>query len=126
QVLEQKLAAKSKADAARVAEIGKYVRKTIGQTRLLARGLSPVTLEAEGLMSALEELAGNTEKMFGIRCRFECASPVLIKDLAIGTHLYRIAQEAVSNAIKHGKAKNVVIRLENKAGTLLTIDDDGK
>jgi PAS domain S-box-containing protein len=126
QVLEQKLAAKSKADAARVAEIGKYVRKAIGQTRLLARGLSPVTLEAEGLMSALEELAGNTEKLFGIRCRFECASPVLIEDLAIGTHLYRIAQEAVSNAIKHGKAKNVVIRLEDKAGTRLTIDDDGE
>jgi signal transduction histidine kinase len=125
QVLEQKLAAKSKSDAARVAEIGKYVREAISHTRLLARGLSPVTLESEGLMSALQELAGSTEKMFGIRCRFECEAPVLIDDLAIATHLYRIAQEAVSNAIKHGKAKQVIIRLEEKAATRLTVHDDG-
>jgi PAS domain S-box-containing protein len=111
QVLEQKLAAKSKADAARVAEIAGHVREAMSQTRLLARGLFPVTLESEGLQSALEELAMNTEKIFGITCRLVCRGEIKISDLAAATHLYRIAQEAVSNAFKHGKAKEVTIEL---------------
>ncbi len=63
QVLAQKLAPKSKDAAGRATEIAKAVREAISQTRLLARGLSPVTLESEGLMSALQELALNTEKI---------------------------------------------------------------
>ncbi len=78
QVLEQKLAARSQDAARRAGEIARNVREAIGQTRSLARGLSPVTLESEGLMSALQELALNTEKMFRVaagsiairRCRW--------------------------------------------------------
>jgi len=112
QVLEQKLAPKSKADAARVAEIGGHVREAIGQTRSLARGLFPVTLQSDGLKSALEELAVNTEKIFGITCRLVTHGEMKISDLSAATHLYRIAQEAVSNAFKHGKAKEVAIELD--------------
>src|SRR3954471_7986992 len=97
EILEQKLARKSKADAAAVAEIAKQVREAISQTRLLARGLSPVVLESEGLMSALEELADYTARMFRVRCEFHCETPVLIDDHGAATHLYRIAQEAISN-----------------------------
>ena len=126
QVLEQKLAAKSKTDAARVGEIARHVRDAIAQTRSLARGLSPVTLESEGLALALQELAGNAEKMFGITCRVSASKPGNARALAIDTHLYRIAQEAVSNAIKHGKARQVVIELEvTSRATRLTIADDG-
>jgi PAS domain S-box-containing protein len=126
QVLEQKLAPKSKTAAARVGEIGRYVREAISQTRLLARGLSPVTLEAEGLMSALEGLAANTGKMFGVTCRLECRHPVLVPDPVVATHMYRIAQEAVSNAIKHGRAREVVISLHTKDDRIfLCIDDNG-
>ena len=126
QVLEQKLAAKSKADAARAAEIARHVRDAIGHTRLLARGLSPVTLESEGLMSALEELAAGTGKMFQVACVLECDPPVLMHDHAAATHLYRIAQEAVSNAVKHGKAKHLTISLKTIGDrNVLMIKDDG-
>jgi PAS domain S-box-containing protein len=126
QVLERKVAARSKADGARVGEIGRHVREAIGQTRLLARGLSPVTLESEGLMSALQELALNTEKMFHVACVLDCDPPVLVHDHAAATHLYRIAQEAVSNAVKHGKAQHITIRLR-KIGdrNVLMVKDDG-
>jgi PAS domain S-box-containing protein len=126
QVLEQKLAPRSRADAARVGEIAGHVRDAISQTRLLARGLSPVTLESEGLMSALQELASNTVKIFHIGCRFECSPPVLVHDPTAATHLFRVAQEAVSNAIKHGKATQVLIGLNRQRGrVVLTVSDNG-
>ena len=126
QVLAQKLAKKSKDGAARATEIAKAVRESISQTRLLARGLSPVTLESEGLMSALTELALNTEKIFRVRCKFDCPEVVKLNDHAAATHLFRIAQEAVSNAIKHGKAKKISIQLREDASHLrLRVSDDG-
>jgi len=126
QVLAQKLAKKSQNGSARAVEIAKAVRESISQTRLLARGLSPVTLESEGLMSALAELALNTEKIFRVRCTFDCPVVVKFDDHAAATHLFRIAQEAVSNAIKHGKAKNLSIQLREDASHLrLRVNDDG-
>ncbi len=77
QVLEQKLTPRSKDAAKRAGDIAKNVREAIGQTRSLARGLSPVTLESEGLASALHELAVNTEKLFNVECRFDADSDVL-------------------------------------------------
>jgi PAS domain S-box-containing protein len=126
-VLEQKLASRSKTNSKLAGDIAGHVRDAIGQTRLLARGLSPVTLESEGLMSALQEFAGNTEKIFRIECRFECVRPVLVNDLTVATHLFRIAQEAVSNAIKHGKANEIEIQLQqNSAGSVvLRVSDNG-
>src|SRR6185369_14489795 len=99
QVLEQNLAGKSKAAAGRVGQIASHVRDTIVHTRSLARGLSPVTLESEGLMSALHELAANTTKLFNVTCHFRCDPPVLLNDQSMASQLFRIAQEAVSNAI---------------------------
>jgi len=77
-------------------------------------------------MSALQLWATEVEDIFGISCRFECGTPVLIYDDAVATHLYHVAQESVNNAIKHGHAHNILIRLteENGRGTLL-INDDG-
>jgi two-component system, LuxR family, sensor kinase FixL len=124
QVLAQKL--KSKDNTTRATEIAKAVREAIGQTRLLARGLSPVTLESEGLMSALAELVLNTEKMFRVQCVFDCDEVVKFNDHAASTHLFRIAQEAVSNAIKHGHAKKIVITLRACSEHLtLSVRDDG-
>ena len=126
QILEQRIARKSKPDAARVAAIAQHVREAISQTRLLARGLSPVVLESEGLMSALEELAASTAKMFRVTCEFCCVTPVLVHDHSKATHLYRIAQEATSNAIRHGKAKHIRISLQAVSDRVrLEISDDG-
>jgi PAS domain S-box-containing protein len=130
QVLEQRLATgKSKESAALAVEAGKisrHVRDAIGQTRLLARGLSPVVLESEGLMAALRQLAEDGTQMFRVQCEFDCPAPVLVPDNAVATHLYRIAQEALSNAVKHGKSPRTVIRL-GAAGEriLLAIADQG-
>ena len=99
-VHEAKLAEKQMADAADAAKIVKLVNEAIHKTRELARGLLPVVSDAQGLMSALQLWAGEVEDLFGVSCRFECETPVLIHDDAMATHLYHIAQEAVNNAIK--------------------------
>jgi two-component system, LuxR family, sensor kinase FixL len=126
QVLAKKLGTKSKAHAKQVMNIADHVREAITQTRSLARGLSPVTIESEGLTSALLELATNTEKIFHVRCRCEFDEAVAIHDHAVATHLFRIAQEAVSNAIKHGRAQRIVITLRNLKGRIkLDISDNG-
>ena len=126
QALEQKIAPRSRVDAARAGEIAGHVREAIRQTRLLARGLSPVTLESEGVASALQELASNTEKIFQVACDFTCDPPVPVGDQAVATHLFRIAQEAVSNAIRHGRATRIRIRLAGRRGrATLTVIDNG-
>jgi len=126
QVLEQKVGARSKTGAARAADISRHVREAISYTRSLARGLSPVMRDAEGLMSALHELASNACRMFHVACGFECDPPVLIHEHSTATHLYRIAQEAVSNALKHGKARRIWISLKCVGNrNILSVKDDG-
>jgi PAS domain S-box-containing protein len=126
QVLEQKLASRFEDGAKRAGEIARNVREAISQTRSLARGLSPVTLDSEGIVSALQELALNTGKIFGVVCRLDCDPPVPVADHAVATHLFRLAQEAVSNAIKHGRAKKISIQLTGDPGrVILKVDDDG-
>lgn len=127
QVLEQQLGSKSKAMAGRAAEISRLVRDAIGHTRALARGLSPVVMEVEGLTAALQQLAESTMSIFGTECVFRCPEPVSVKNLSVATHLYRIAQEAVSNAIKHGEAGHIEIALVTTPERVsLLVEDDGK
>ena len=125
-VQERKLAEKGLPDATDAAKIVKLVNEAIEKTRELSRGLLPVLSESRGLMSALQRFAGEVEDLFGISCSFICVQPVLIHDNSVATHLYHIAQEAVNNAIKHGKARNVMIALAASGGRgALTISDNG-
>jgi two-component system, LuxR family, sensor kinase FixL len=127
QALEQSLARRAKAAAARGGEIARNVREAIRHTRGLARGLSPVTLESDGLMTGLQDLARNTADVFKVACDFECPQPVLVADQSAATNLFRIAQEAVSNAVKHGRARRILIRLASARGLLtLRVQDNGK
>src|SRR5271156_1079021 len=125
-VLEEKLADKSLPEAAEAAKIVKMVNQAIENTRQLARGLHPVAAEPLGLMSALRNWANEVEELFHIRCTFRCSQPLPVRDPNLATHLYRIAQEAVHNAIRHGKSRNIEVGLsrKNETGTL-TIRDDG-
>ncbi|MGD1086830.1 MAG: response regulator [Verrucomicrobiota bacterium] len=126
QVLQENLQAGASSHAAQAGQIARHVRDVIAQTRSLARGLSPVVLESEGLMSALRGLAEDTERLFEVRCRLVCDAPVLIHNPVAATHLYRIAQEAVTNAIKHGKAKSIEISFSDTGEKIvLMITDDG-
>ena len=82
--------------------------------------------EANGLMSALEDLANRVADLFKVSCRFECPQPVFVMDNTKATHLYRIAQEAITNAIKHGRAQQIEIRLSPAPEQItLTVSDDG-
>jgi len=126
-VLEDKLATKLPDEAANVAEIAKLIKQAMGQTRGLARGLHPVDLDSGNLMSALQEFAATTEHLFGIRCTFKCDKPGPMDDAAAVVHLYRIAQEAVTNAIKHGGAKNIQIELAYDGdNSVLAVRSDGR
>jgi PAS domain S-box-containing protein len=125
-VLEEKLSDQSLPEAADAAKIVGMVNQAIDNTRELARGLHPVAAESSGLMSALKKWASEVQNLFHIVCRFHCERPVHIHDVNVATHLYRIAQEAVNNAIRHGKPREILIRLSAKNGTgTLAISDDG-
>ncbi|MEQ1858727.1 MAG: GAF domain-containing protein [Chthoniobacteraceae bacterium] len=109
-----------------VERIGAYLRTATLQARSLARGLSPVQLGGEGLAPALRELVANMTALFRVACEFHSTVTVLVADPLKATHLYRIAQEAVSNAVRHGRATRVVVSLAGTArGAALTIADDG-
>ena len=125
-VLQARLAERSLPEAAEAARIVKLLDDSVAQTRTLARGLHPVQLESHGLMSALEQLAAIVRDMFKIDCRLECSRPVLILDNVMATHLYRIAQEATNNAIKHGRASQIRIGLaESLRKITLTVRNNG-
>lgn len=125
QVLSEQLA-KSPAQAEAVNHIVQLIEDAIELTRRLARGLHPVEMKNEGFMDSLQELTASISERFKVACRFECESPVLVEEPDVAIHLYRIAQEAINNAIKHGKAREVVIGLEtDETGTKLTVTDDG-
>jgi PAS domain S-box-containing protein len=125
-VLEEKLSDKSMPEAADAAKIVQMVNQAIDNTRQLARGLHPVAAERAGLMSALKKWACEVEELFHIRCRFQCQQRVYVYDVNVATHLYRIAQEAVNNAIRHGRSREITISLSARSGTgTLTIADNG-
>ncbi|HWH70133.1 MAG TPA: ATP-binding protein, partial [Candidatus Sulfotelmatobacter sp.] len=124
--LEQQLFNQRLPEAATARRIADYLDQAISEARQLSRGLFPIRLETDGLISALEELARSTGERFGFSCRFQCPEPVVVKSHAIATHLYRIAQEAVNNASKHAHPQLITIQLLAQGDTLeLRVEDDG-
>lgn len=102
------------------------VKRVQSQVRGYARGLIPVDVDADGLRIALERLAANTESASGIRCSFECPSSVRIENNQTATQLYRIAQEAVTNALRHADARQIAITLAaEESAVVLSIGDNG-
>jgi len=125
--LELKLKGKSLAESTDAAEICNLANRLIAQTRHLARMLYPVDLEGGGLVSALRTLAANTRSLLKTSCRFECRNAPAIDDPAAARHIYRIAQEAVTNAVKHGKAVNITIDLSSTPDNcVLRVKNDGR
>lgn len=109
------------------ARLNGELRETVTQARLLSHGLAPVQLEGDGLMRGLEELAAGTSRIPGVACRFVCAPSVQVHDVTVATHLYRIAQEAVNNALKHGRARKVEIKLTARTDEVeLSVENNGR
>ena len=124
--LKQRLTGAKPAESEQAAKIAQLVNESIGWTRDLARGLSPVTLDTEGLAPALEELAVNASNILNIKCACRCDGEDFAVDGELALHLYRIAQEAINNSVKHGKATHVQVGLTREGGTIkMTIADDG-
>lgn len=126
QVLEEKLSARGLPEAADASQMVELVQEGISLSRKMAKGLHPIDIESDGLMQSLEELTAISGDLFRVSCRFECELPVLMRDPVTSGHLYRITQEAISNAVKHGKARNIVVHLETlEDGIALRVKDDG-
>ncbi|HEU5235835.1 MAG TPA: sensor histidine kinase, partial [Pyrinomonadaceae bacterium] len=126
QVLKEKLALRSAPETTEAEKLVRYVEEGIEVTRNLARGFFSPELDADGLIVALQGLAENMTERFGIDCVFEGEDSLRLHDSAIATQLYRIAQEAVMNSIKHAAARRITIRLTMGVSELcLTISDDG-
>lgn len=93
----------------------------------LSHGIMPVQIEVEGLRSALEELAEATGSTQNMTCTFECSTLIDVADNTTATHLYRIAQEAVNNALKHSRADHIHIQLRQQHDELvLEVSDNGE
>ena len=126
QVLEEKLTEHSQPEKEDSRHVVELIEQGIAIARNLSRGLFPFDIKAGGLVTALQELAERSSGLSGIECVFETAHPPLIHDTNTATHLFRISQEAVNNAIKHSGARQISIRLaEINNGAMLTVKDDG-
>ncbi len=123
--LRDKLQVQRRAEATDAATISSLVQEAIAQTRALARGLCPVQLETSGLETALEDLAFQVQRLHGLECEFVPRGTI---DVETGTalHLYRIAQEAMNNAVKHASCKRITVTADfSKETKILRIEDDG-
>lgn len=125
--LRQSLAAEQRPEAVPARKIATLLDEAITESRRVCRGLYPVRLETEGLVPALEELAVTTSERYNVQCLCDAEKRRLQCNVTTATHLYRITQEAVNNAIKHSGGRTITIRLRELAGELeLEVSDDGR
>ncbi len=125
-LLEYQLQSRNVPEASDAKAISELLNQATDEASKLARSVQPVEVESRGLMMALKELAANTEHTHGITCTCELRRPVFIHDNNVATNVYRIAEEAISNALKHGDAKHIWIAMsETKDCVTLTVRDNG-
>jgi PAS domain S-box-containing protein len=125
--LESQLIERGLPEASQATKIGELLAQSVSQARALSRGLQPLD-DPEELPMALEHLCESSREVFGVECRLNLESKhsPQISGLLTATHIYRIAQEAVNNAIRHGKARKIDITLRSVyKGIELIIEDNG-
>jgi signal transduction histidine kinase len=126
-ILERNLEGVSAEHAAQMHRIADLVAQAINYTRNLSRMLSPVDIPADGFTDALRRLAESTSEFSHVECRLDCSGDLPLSSNSAATHLYRITQEALTNALKHASPTEIVIELlaQEKQG-VLRITDNGK
>ena len=125
-VLSDDLRAKSAPEALDAALIEDSIQKAVVEARNLARGIFPVHVDRNGLAAALTELAGTMARLTGLSVEAVDCAEVSINSPEISKHLYRIAQEALANAIHHSKANRITLSLKLDGGILdLLVEDNG-
>jgi signal transduction histidine kinase len=124
--LSERLAASQAPDRLLADELASHLESALSYVRMLARGIRPVEPKAEGLMDALQDLAAMTSRFSGVSCRVDIAAPVLLDDNAVASTLFRIAQEGVTNALRHAHPRSIVLSLTvNRECYELRVIDDG-
>src|SRR5262245_32116646 len=123
--LDQRLQS-AKVDTQIVDRLTSGLSRVQDHIRTLSHGLIPVPIEAKGLLAALEDLAADTTEKSGVPVSFSSPDHVSVDDHSVATHLYRIAQEAVNNALRHGHPQHIDLALRGEGDELsLIIEDDG-
>ena len=126
-MLEEALTKEKSAEVWRAKEVVKLMNTAIAQTRNLAHGLDPIHVEANGLVAALRNLAAQTRELFQVECVFACKRERLDVNTQTGIAFYRITQEAIHNAIRHGQARQINVELAADGTQLsLKVYDTGK
>ncbi|HKY62078.1 MAG TPA: PAS domain-containing protein [bacterium] len=127
-ILESKLKRRGQAERAQAAKVLREVNQAIRHTREISRALAPVALDKDGLKVALRELADWARENFKVLIRLNWSRNLKPPPLDQAVHLYRIVQEAISNAVRHGRAKRITVSLERRPPGFcrLKIEDDGK
>jgi PAS domain S-box-containing protein len=112
-------------EAERIRDVSLLLNESIARCRDIARGLHPVEMDADGLMVALNDLARHTSQ--SVPCTFRCDEPILMPESDMALNLYRIAQEAVNNALKYSRATRITISLDRQGAALrLSVSDNGR
>ncbi len=124
--LAAKLDKAQRPEAAQARQLAQQTEQTLRDSKGITQGLAPVGVAPEQLVDALTALADEVQRSTGVHCALIGAHRIPVTDSVMTAHLYRIAQEAVSNAARHGKPTRIDIRLEQRAHTIrLTVRDDG-
>ena len=114
------------AEAESANKVARGIEHALDQARAIAKGLVPVEIDAQGLMSSLSQLVSSTEHRCGVTCRLLCSEAAPIGDTATATQLFRIVQEAINNAAKHARAKNIAVELKTDESQItFQVRDDG-
>ena len=126
-LLEYQLQSRKLSEAADAKAISELLNEATEEASKLARSVRPVEIESRGLMMALRELAANTAQEHSVKCGCEIRRPVFIHDNNVATNVYRIAEEAVANALQHGEASEIRLTLsETKDCVTLSVSDNGR
>lgn len=124
--LENRLQDQARLEADEVSQVTQLIGEALRLTRNLAGLLYPVELEKNGLVRAIQGLAVKLQNQFGVACYFQENGSVPMKNTDHDIHVYRIAQEATTNALRHGKASQIILRLNQHHGeVVLAVENDG-
>ncbi len=126
QALERRLERGGTLSGADFTPLSSLLAETIDDAHNVALGLCPLEPDPDALAPALRALTKRIQEMAAVRCEFLAAGDVRVPDPAMAQHLYRIAQEALSNAVRHAHASRIAVELRGNDGELiLQVQDDG-